>query len=92
MSKKVLLGSLGAAVVISALSLSAQAEVNPFAVEEVKGSFQVAGDDAKHAEGKCGEGKCGGDKDKEGKCGEGKCGAEKGKEGKCGEGKCGEKK
>ncbi|CAA6828102.1 MAG: FIG024746: hypothetical protein [uncultured Thiotrichaceae bacterium] len=42
-------------------------------------------------EGKCGEGKCGGDKaDKEGKCGEGKCGGDKAeKEGKCGEGKCG---
>ena len=43
------------------------------------------------AEGKCGEGKCGGDKaKKEGKCGEGKCGGDKAKkEGKCGEGKCG---
>ena len=44
-------------------------------------------------EGKCGEGKCGGDAKgkKEGKCGEGKCGGDKkaGKEGKCGEGKCG---
>jgi len=50
------------------------------------------------AEGKCGEGKCGGKKEKkaEGKCGgekdkmaEGKCGGEKDKmaEGKCGEGK-----
>jgi uncharacterized low-complexity protein len=42
-------------------------------------------------EGKCGEGKCGGDKKdgKEGKCGEGKCGGDKkeGKEGKCGEAK-----
>jgi len=45
----------------------------------------------KGEEGKCGEGKCGGDKKgAEGKCGEGKCGAhDKGKEGKCGEGKCG---
>ena len=43
----------------------------------------------KAAEGKCGEGKCGGDKKKEGKCGEGKCGGDKKKEGKCGEGKCG---
>ncbi len=31
----------------------------------------------KAAEGKCGEGKCGGDKAAEGKCGEGKCGMEK---------------
>jgi len=53
-------------------------------------------------EGKCGEGKCGGEghdkADGEGKCGEGKCGEGKcgGEghdkaegEGKCGEGKCG---
>jgi uncharacterized low-complexity protein len=47
-------------------------------------------------EGKCGEGKCGGDKPTEGKCGEGKCGGDKpaaapekkAAEGKCGEGKC----
>lgn len=53
---------------------------------------------AKSAEGKCGEGKCGGAaapaKSAEGKCGEGKCGAAapapaKSAEGKCGEGKCG---
>ena len=42
----------------------------------------------KAMEGKCGEGKCGGDKGKK----EGKCGGDKGKkEGKCGEGKCGGK-
>ena len=47
-------------------------------------------------EAKCGEGKCGGSKDKsdEAKCGEGKCGgnkpdSDKSGEGKCGEGKCG---
>jgi uncharacterized low-complexity protein len=40
----------------------------------------------KGEEGKCGEGKCGGDKKGE----EGKCGGDKkGEEGKCGEGKCG---
>jgi uncharacterized low-complexity protein len=45
-------------------------------------------------EGKCGEGKCGGEKKAgEGKCGEGKCGGEKkAGEGKCGEGKCGGEK
>ena len=37
-------------------------------------------------EGKCGEGKCGGDKGAEGKCG----GDKAEKEGKCGEGKCGD--
>ena len=47
---------------------------------------------AKGEEGKCGEGKCGGDKKgEEGKCGEGKCGAhDKGEEGKCGGDKKGE--
>ncbi|HVF34260.1 MAG TPA: hypothetical protein VND91_02935 [Candidatus Saccharimonadia bacterium] len=43
----------------------------------------------KGKEGKCGEGKCGGEKGKEGSCGgekgkEGSCGGEKGKEGSCG--------
>ena len=68
--------------------------------------YMLAGEaapaDKAKEEGKCGEGKCGGDKAKEeGKCGEGKCGGDKAKEegkcggdkakeeGKCGEGKCG---
>ncbi|NQY16185.1 HvfA family oxazolone/thioamide-modified RiPP metallophore [Alteromonas sp.] len=72
------------------VSVSAQAESNPFAT---KGHVTiVAQDDEK--KGKCGEGKCGEGKAKKamkGKCGEGKCGGDKkaGKEGKCGEGKCG---
>jgi len=78
----------------------AQADANPFAVTELGSGYMVAA----NAEGKCGEGKCGGaekertkeEKAGEGKCGEGKCGAKneasdsekKGGEGKCGEGKC----
>lgn len=63
---------------------------NPFAMNELSGGYMQL------AEGKCGEGKCGGKKSKkEGKCGEGKCGGAKKdtkkKEGKCGEGKCGGK-
>ncbi len=64
------------------------------AVDLDRGYTLVAGN-----EGKCGEGKCGGDdagKGGEGACGagkggEGSCGADgdKGSEGKCGEGKCG---
>ena len=78
----------------------ASAAENPFGLSEIgSGYMQVA-----QAEGKCGEGKCGGDKAKaetEGKCGgdkaesEGKCGGDKDKattEGKCGEGKCGGQK
>ncbi len=46
----------------------------------------ISRDEMKAAhEGKCGEGKCGGDKGAEGKCG----GDKKPTEGKCGEGKCG---
>ena len=60
---------------------------NPFAMNELSGGYMQL------AEGKCGEGKCGGKKKmkEEGKCGEGKCGGDKKmkKEGKCGEGKCG---
>ena len=73
-----------------------------FQATELPQGYQVAmSHGAKSMEGKCGEGKCGGDmkakakKAMEGKCGEGKCGgdmktkAKKAMEGKCGEGKCG---
>ncbi|MDF2445441.1 MAG: hypothetical protein K0S46_677 [Moraxellaceae bacterium] len=76
-----------AAVLAISVAGAAHAAENPFALKPVTGVVLA---DA-HMEGKCGEGKCGGDKGaKEGKCGgdkakhEGKCG-----EGKCGEGKCG---
>jgi len=83
----------------SNLANASEAGANPFAMNNLQGGYQVA------AEGKCGEGKCGGNKEKkkmEGKCGEGKCGdnkeMKKNMEGKCGgskskkEGKCGEGK
>ena len=88
-----LAATVGAAVVASALSVPvASAAENPFAASDLKTGYQLAG----HAEGKCGEGKCG-DKKGEGSCGEksgeGKCGGDDKKgEGKCGEGKCGEGK
>jgi len=63
---------------------------NPFVANDLGSGYQLA---SNATEGKCGEGKCGGDGEKsaEGKCGEGKCGGdgEKSAEGKCGEGKCG---
>ena len=77
------------ATVAGGLALSplgaAQAETDPFAVQELGSGYMVA---ASHqGEGKCGEAKCGaeahakaahGDKvEAEGKCGEGKCGGEK---------------
>ncbi|HSG10799.1 MAG TPA: hypothetical protein VLB10_03530 [Gammaproteobacteria bacterium] len=87
--------AMGAAFVTSlATSPVASAAENPFAISELSSGYMVADS---HMEGKCGEGKCGGDKakaTKEGKCGEGKCGGDKdrgcseeakaAKEGKCG--------
>ena len=77
--------ALGAAFATTLSSANvANAADNPFAMTEISGGYMVA----EAAEGKCGEGKCGGEKKAatEGKCGEGKCGAEKkmDKEGKCG--------
>ena len=72
------------AVTLAASPLANAAE-NPFSITTLESGYMVAGDH----EGKCGEGKCGGDKEAEGKCGEGKCGGDKEAEGKCGEGKCG---
>ena len=89
-----LAAAVGAAVLASAaLSPLANAS-NPFQANDLSQGYNLAaatiGDKAE-GEGKCGEGKCGGEKaDEEGKCGEGKCGGEKTEsEGKCGEGKCG---
>ena len=64
----------------------ANADANPFGMQNLESGYMQV------AEGKCGEGKCGGKAKKEGKCGEGKCGGDKAKEAKCGEGKCGGKK
>lgn len=87
-----LAAAVGAAMVGSLATVSlANADDNPFGMTQLSSGYMVA----EKAEGKCGEGKCGGDKGakSEGKCGEGKCGEGKGAaktgEGKCGEGKCG---
>jgi uncharacterized low-complexity protein len=82
---------------LAAGSVSAEADANPFAVNELSGGYmQLAygGGESKgqvkegEGAGKYGtEGKCGGEKaKKEGKCGEGKCGSDmkKNMEGKCG--------
>jgi uncharacterized low-complexity protein len=92
--------TLAAAMGTAQAGLSA--DQSPFAMQDLGTGYMVADSHeatsgAKHeTEGKCGEGKCGGEKKskKEGKCGEGKCGGEKKseKEGKCGEGKCGASK
>ena len=93
-TKKPLAIALGAAFVTSLAGTPvANAAENPFAMSDLSNGYVVA----EMEEGKCGEGKCGGDKaKKEGKCGGDKAeamateGADKAKaEGKCGEGKCG---
>ena len=78
----------GAALAMSvSAGANAAPDANPFGMQNLSGGYMQL------AEGKCGEGKCGGKSEKEGKCGEGKCGEGKSKkEGKCGEGKCGEGK
>ncbi|WP_299073984.1 hypothetical protein [uncultured Paraglaciecola sp.] len=105
-NKTTIATALGAVVIGSLASVSAQASTNPFSVHSLESGYMQD-----VTEGKCGEGKCGEDKAKktakamkegkcgEGKCGEGKCGGDKAKkaakamkEGKCGEGKCGEGK
>jgi uncharacterized low-complexity protein len=106
MSEKFMVKPVTAAVgaaFVSAIAVPAAASAadNPFAVAELDQGYMLAAHH-KGEEGKCGEGKCGGDKKaEEGKCGEGKCGGDKkaeegkcggdkkAKEGKCGEGKCG---
>ena len=82
---------------VMAVSPMANAAENPFGMSNLAADMQVAGNNGKCGEGKCGgekkakcgEGKCGGEK--KAKCGEGKCGDAK-KKGKCGEGKCGDSK
>lgn len=66
----------------------AVASDNPFSATQLDSGYQQTEAGKKAQEGKCGEGKCGGEnrKAKEGKCGGDK---KKSKEGKCGEGKCG---
>ena len=94
--------AVGAALAGSLVTIStanADTGASPFAMTYLSAGYMLGaadGHEEKGAEGKCGEGKWGGEghKDAEGKCGEGKCGEgkEKGAEGKCGEGKCGEGK
>ena len=92
--------AVGSAFAAAALTPLAQAADNPFAAKQLQSGYQLAQADKK-AEGKCGEAKCGADKQAtekkaDGKCGEAKCGAEKKMDkkadGKCGEAKCGARK
>jgi len=86
---------LGTALLGVSSAQLAAADSNPFGATQLPGGYDLR---SMQSEGKCGEGKCGGEKGAkgaEGKCGEGKCGEDKGAksaEGKCGEGKCGGEK
>ena len=104
MKLKPIAAALGTTFAVTlAASPLANATENPFSVTSFDSGYMVAGD----TEGKCGEGKCGGDHDEdgghgdkaeaEGKCGEGKCGGDHDEDGGHGdkaeaEGKCGEGK
>jgi hypothetical protein len=86
---------------------SADTGVSPFALTTLSAGYLLGAAEGqcggakeeKNAEGSCGEGKCGGDKEAEGSCGgdkeaEGSCGGDKEAEGSCGgdkeaEGSCG---
>jgi uncharacterized low-complexity protein len=93
MSKKTLIAAAAGSAFAATLAAApiATAAENPFALSGLASGYQVADNhgaktqtetqtQTKTMEGKCGEGKCGGAKDKE---------KAKAKEGKCGEGKCG---
>jgi uncharacterized low-complexity protein len=78
-------------IVLSATSVVNAAD-NPFSMTSLSSGYLVAS-----ADGKCGSGKCGGDKAGEAKCGgdkagEAKCGGDKAGEAKCGGDKGGEAK
>lgn len=102
-SQKTLALAVGSAFALTMATASVNAAENPFEATSLSSGYQVAEHHEKGGEGKCGTGKCGGEKAKEakcgaekakdGKCGSGKCGAEKAeakaKDGKCGTGKCG---
>ena len=85
MNKKTTLTlAAGAAfVATTAFAPIASAADNPFGMAKLDSGYQLAAADDKKKDGKCGEGKCGGDKKptddkkKDGKCGEGKCGGTK---------------
>ncbi len=71
---KPIAAAIGTTFVIAlAASPIANAANNPFSLTEISSGYMIAD----KAEGKCGEGKCGGDKTKDKKEAEGKCGGEK---------------
>ena len=93
-SLKPITSAVGAAFAGSMLLTGAvNAAENPFGLTELNSGYMQTASNHSGSSGKCGAGKCGGDKKaSEGKCGAGKCGGDKkAGEGKCGAGKCGSK-
>ncbi len=74
-TSRIVTSVFGASFLASSLAMPLAAVAdNPFSATDLGSGYQLA---SKDAEGKCGEGKCGGEESKgdaEGKCGEGKCG------------------
>lgn len=73
-------GSAFAALALAPLAHAAGE--NPFGATKLEAGYQLAQADTKMKDGKCGEAKCGAEKNaaekkKDGKCGEAKCGADK---------------
>ena len=83
----VAVGAAIAGAFVFSATANADAGVSPFSVTTLGAGYLLG---VQEAEGSCGEGKCGGDKEAEGSCGgdkeaEGSCGGDKEEaEGKCG--------
>ncbi len=100
--KKPLSLALSTTLLTGLVIANASAETNNFEITELSTGYMQLAEVDKTKEGKCGEAKCGANKEKaaknaEAKCGEAKCGANKEKaaknaEAKCGEAKCGANK
>ncbi len=100
MNKQIKNVTISSAVAIVLAAGNVSATENPFSATALQSGYQVAaaegtcGGDAKKADGKCGEAKCGAEaakshKKADGKCGEGKCGGDAATSDKKAEGKCG---
>ncbi|MEW6514630.1 MAG: hypothetical protein AB1443_11585 [Pseudomonadota bacterium] len=85
-NKTTLTLAAGAAfIATTAFAPIASAADNPFGMAKLDSGYQLAAADDKKKDGKCGEGKCGGDKKPaDDKKKDGSCGGDKKKDGACG--------
>ena len=78
--QKTVAAAVGSLLIGSIAGIGTASADSPFAMTSLESGYMQS--DKHMSEGKCGEGKSGGDKAKkamEGKCGEGKCGGDKAK-------------